>query len=155
MISVTNKSIKYIEEKSRNIGREIIKLARGKKSFGSFFLPYESKEVMTYLPYFQHAIWGVPMNDNFDTWEYHQFNQLNKVKEYDFAIIFKFKLDKKDDVFIEPAIEYGKNKYFIVIQAKDEDNIGEIRFRFITEFMKDNPYLGEGNLSDNPVKFDD
>jgi len=154
MRNFTLKDKEQLNKISRNVGRKIIQLARGKKSFGSFFLEGYSKEVMTYLPYFQHAIWGVPMNDNFDTWEYHQFNQLDKVKNYDFAIIFKFNLGKKNDIFIEPAKEYGENKYFVVIQARNENNIGDIRSCFF-HFMEDNPYLGEGNLSDNPVKFDD
>ena len=71
---------------TENIGKRIMELSIGKKSFGSFFIPHENKEVMTYLPYFQQGIWKISMNkDKTIFWKYHK-----NLSYYDFELIFSF-----------------------------------------------------------------
>ena len=142
---------------SRQLGRKIIKLARGKKSFGSFFLEDYSKEIMTYLPCYQQSIGGVPMDEENELfWEHHVSGELDKIKNYDFAIIFKHEIGQTNDFLIKEAKEYGKNKYYIVIQSQEENDVGKMMFSFVSEFMKDNPYLPLHHRCEdaNPVVFD-
>lgn len=135
---------KKILSTSEDVGNKIIDFSKGMTSFGSFFLEGYSKEVMTYLPYFQQAVWGVPMNADGKIWEYHQFNQLNQIKNYDFAIIFKHQQGNTNTIFLEKAEEYGDNKYFIIIQTTEDKNVGELMTLFMHKFMINNPYLKRG-----------
>lgn len=138
----TKENENEIFEKVDILGKKVMQLAEGKKSFGSFFLEDYNEEVMTYLPYFQQAVWGIPMNaENTIFWEYHKFNQLDQIKNYDFAIIFKHKTGTTNDIYIESAPEYGDNKYFIVIQSQEDRDVGSMMFPFMCQFMINNPYL--------------
>jgi hypothetical protein len=49
---LTNDDIKKLTNKTKLIGNRLIKLGKNKKSFGSFFIPYNNDEVMAFLPYF-------------------------------------------------------------------------------------------------------
>ena len=133
---ITYHNAELFRKKCEEIGKQIIKLSTGLKTFGSFFEP--SNEItMKTLPYFQQAVWGVPMNYELTSfWEcYH--DKLDKVNENDLSIILRYKKGIIDDIKLEKATEY-KNAYYITFISPDEE-IGGMMHHFIMFFMMHNP----------------
>ena len=135
---LTRMEVQLLESKIENISEKIMKLANNKKSFGSFFISYNNKEVMTYLPYFQQGIWGIPMNkEKTIFWEYHK--DLSEIENYDFKLIFSFEESSNKDIVFKKFKMY-KNAYEISIRTKIDD-LGDLLLPFITKLMQKNPYL--------------
>ncbi len=134
----------FMEEKAKlelqvkKIGKQLIELGKRKKSFGSFFLPYESEEVMTYLPYFQQAIWGCPMNkEKTIFWEYHR--DLLEIDNYDFNLIFVYEEANENNIILRKSNRFS-NAYEIVMQMS-EKWVGSSMSIVIQNLMCENPYL--------------
>ena len=134
----------FMEEKTKlkfqvkEIGKQLVKLGKNKKSFGSFFLPYKSEEVMTYLPYFQQAIWGCPMNKEKNIfWEYHR--DLSEIDNYEFKIIFVYEKAIENNIILRKSKQF-LNAYEIVMQMS-EKWVGSSMSIVIQNLMQENPYL--------------
>ena len=128
------KLISQVEE----IGRQLVKLGKNKKSFGSFFLPYKSEEVMTYLPYFQQAIWGCPMDyEQTVFWEYHK--DLSEINNYEFKLLFVFELSNEVNIILRKSNNYF-DAYEIVMQMP-EKWVGSAMTIVIQNLMCNNPYV--------------
>jgi hypothetical protein len=134
----------FMEEKTKlvnqvkQIGKQLIELSKNRRSFGSFFLPYESEEVMTYLPYFQQAIWGCPMNEEKTIfWEYHR--NLSEIDNYDFKLIFIYEEANENNIILRESNRFS-NAYEIVMQMS-EKWVGSSMSIVIQNIMCENPYL--------------
>lgn len=134
----------FMEERTKlvnqvkQIGKQLIELGKNKHSFGSFFLPYESEEIMTYLPYFQQAIWGCPMNEEKTIfWEYHK--NLEEINNYDFKLLFVYEKANENDIILKKSTQYS-NCYEIVMQMS-EKWVGSSMSIVIQNLMRENPYL--------------
>ena len=135
---LTRMEVQLLESKIENISKKIMKLANNKKSFGSFFISYENKEVMTYLPYFQQGIWGIPMNkEKTIFWEYHR--DLSEIENYDFKLIFVYEEANENNIMLRKSNQYS-NCYEIVMQMS-EQWVGSSMSIMIQNLMRENPYL--------------
>lgn len=135
---LTNDDIKKITNETKLIGSRLIKLGKNKKSFGSFFIPFNNNEVMTFLPYFQQAIWGCPMNyEHTIFWQYHK--DLSQINDYEFKMIFVYEYSNKNNVELIKSKIY-ENAYELKIQCPQE-NVGDIYSIVLPHLMRENPYV--------------
>ena len=135
---LTRMEVQLLESKIENISKKIMKLANNKKSFGSFFISYNNKEVMTYLPYFQQGIWSIPMNkEKTIFWEYHK--DMKEINNYDFAIIFTHEESNENEILFEKSNQF-KNAYKIIIRISTDD-FPCVQSSIYYHFMKYNKFI--------------
>ncbi len=93
---------------------------------------------MTYLPYFQQAIWGCPMNKEKTIFgKYHR--DLSEIDNYDFKLLFVYEKANKNNIILRKSTQY-LNCYEIVMQMF-EQWVGSFMSIMIQNLMHENPYL--------------
>ena len=121
-----------------NISKEIMNLAIGKGTFGSFFLPSTNKKIMEILPYLQQSIWGIPMNkEKTIFWEYHR--DLSEIDNYDFSIIFVHEESNENKIIFNKSNKF-KNAYNIIIKTSVED-FPRVQSPIYYHLMKHNHFI--------------
>jgi len=133
---LTQKEIDIIEKHSIHIGDLILKMSKGKQSFGSF-VKNKNCEINDIFPYFEQSFWAIPMNkEQTIVFENNNIN-LSKLNNYDISVVFIHKFKKYNDV----KINIKNNLVYIIVESKTKEDLKDMLFYVWTNLMKNNKYI--------------
>lgn len=131
-----------IFEQSKFVGREIVRLGKYKKTFGSFVEIDEkmrdNKEFLDVFPWIEQGLWNLPMSKDLLCRFKNCHDDLSQINDFDLSIVFVHKFANEDKIFLRHKED---NIYHCVIQSKSLKSLQKNYFYIVTGFCQDNPYV--------------
>lgn len=129
-----------IYEKSVKIGKELVRLAKNKKTFGSFVdsnYPHTVKDV---FPWVEQGLWSMPMGEDFFNQRFENNHEdLSKINDYDLSIIFMYQNGDCNDLYLKKR---SNNIYECVVQTLSDDEFTHKFYGDVASgFCQENPYV--------------